>query len=119
MSVPFFHADLYALLITKQGAVFTVNDVPYVQPPLPVLLQILSGTKNPEDLLPEDSFYVLEANKSVEVSIPAGRHVVTPHGDVNNTYLPGCRNCGRRTSPIPSSRGKTLDCSPHYMMELM
>ena len=41
-------------------------------PPVPVLLQIMSGAKNASDLLPAGSIYGLGANKSVELTIPAG-----------------------------------------------
>ena len=40
-------------------------------PPVPVLLQIMSG-KNVSDLAPPGSIYGLGANKSVELTIPAG-----------------------------------------------
>jgi iron transport multicopper oxidase len=43
-----------------------------VPPPIPVLLQIMSGAKNVSDLVPAGSIYGLEANKSVELTIPAG-----------------------------------------------
>lgn len=36
-----------------------------------MLLQILSGAKNASDLLPSSSIYGLDANKSVELTIPA------------------------------------------------
>jgi hypothetical protein len=50
---------------------FTVNGVSFQPPSVPVLLQILSGTKNASDLLPSGSIYGLNANKSVELTIPA------------------------------------------------
>jgi hypothetical protein len=45
--------------------------VAFESPSVPVLLQILSGAKNASDLLPSASIYGLEANKSVELTIPA------------------------------------------------
>ena len=51
---------------------FEVNGVAFQPPTVPVLLQILSGAKNPSDLLPAGSIYGLERNKSVEISIPGG-----------------------------------------------
>lgn len=51
---------------------FTVNGVTFVTPSVPVLLQILSGTLNAQDLLPAGSVYSLPPNKVVELSIPAG-----------------------------------------------
>ncbi|KZT19046.1 multicopper oxidase [Neolentinus lepideus HHB14362 ss-1] len=40
-------------------------NTPYVNPPVPVLLQILSGAQNPSDLMPA-------GNKVVEISFPMG-----------------------------------------------
>ncbi|KAI0278401.1 laccase [Russula aff. rugulosa BPL654] len=63
---------------------FLVNNHTFASPNVPVLLQILSGNSNPSDLLPEGSIYTLEANKSVEISIPAGAgggpHPIHLHG---------------------------------------
>ncbi|KAI9450838.1 laccase [Lactarius psammicola] len=63
---------------------FRVNGVIFEAPTVPVLLQILSGTKNASDLLPAGSIYGLEANKSVELTIPGGAiggpHPVHLHG---------------------------------------
>jgi iron transport multicopper oxidase len=53
------------------GAAFTVNGVTYDAPTVPVLLQILNGA-DVSELLPAGSVYGLEANKSVELSIPGG-----------------------------------------------
>jgi hypothetical protein len=44
----------------------------FTSPAVPVLLQILSGTQQASDLLPNGTVYGLEGNKSVEISIPAG-----------------------------------------------
>ncbi|KAG6901004.1 Acyl-coenzyme A oxidase 2, partial [Termitomyces sp. Mi166 len=51
---------------------FTINGAPFVPPTVPVLLQILSGAKTAQDLLPPGSVYTLPRNKVVEVSIPGG-----------------------------------------------
>lgn len=50
---------------------FTLNGVAFHSPPIPVLLQILSGAKTAKDLLPSGSVYPLPKNKVIEVSIPA------------------------------------------------
>ena len=55
-------------LIGKQ---YLINGVPYSDPPLPVLLQILSGARNPSQLLPNGSVYVLPPGKVIEISMPA------------------------------------------------
>ena len=50
---------------------YTINGVPYSDPPLPVLLQILSGAQHPSQLLPNGSVYSLPYGKVIEISIPA------------------------------------------------
>jgi len=51
---------------------FEVNGVAFESPSIPVLLQILSGAQKASDLLPNGSIYSLDANKSVELTIPGG-----------------------------------------------
>jgi len=51
---------------------FFINGASFTPPTVPVLLQILSGAKTPQELLPTGSVYVLPRNKVVEVSIPGG-----------------------------------------------
>jgi hypothetical protein len=51
---------------------FLINGFSFQAPPVPVLLQILSGAKKASDLVPPGSIYGLEPNKSVELTIPAG-----------------------------------------------
>ncbi|KAI6008782.1 Cupredoxin [Pisolithus orientalis] len=67
------NADVNINLITGLNAagLFTVDGVSFVDPPLPVLLQILSGAQNASQLLPNGSVYELPANKTIEISIPA------------------------------------------------
>ncbi|KAI6021010.1 Cupredoxin [Pisolithus marmoratus] len=62
----------------------SVNGVPFVDPPLPVLLQILSGAQNASQLLPYGSVYELPLNKTIEVSIPATD--LTPGGTVGGPH---------------------------------
>ncbi|KAH9038809.1 laccase C [Lactarius pseudohatsudake] len=72
------------LNISFTSGAFAVNGVSFVAPSVPVLLQILSGEQNASDLLPSGSVYGLEANKSVELTIPAfavaGPHPIHLHG---------------------------------------
>lgn len=49
---------------------FTFNNVAFVNPPIPVLLQILSGARHPSELLPNGSVYELPRNKVIEISFP-------------------------------------------------
>lgn len=74
-------ADVNILLIPglRGGqAQYTINNVTFVNPPLPVLLQILSGAQHPSQLLPNGSVYTLPPNKTVEISMPATE--LTPGG---------------------------------------
>ncbi|KAH9048020.1 laccase 3 [Lactarius deliciosus] len=64
------------------GADININLNVSLDPKIPVLLQILSGVP-PSQLLPNGSIYIVEGNKSVEVSIPAGAPGA-PRG--NSTY---------------------------------
>ncbi|KAF9524417.1 yellow laccase [Crepidotus variabilis] len=54
------------------GLKFTVNDATFTPPNVPVLLQILSGARTAQELLPAGSVYTLPPNKVVEISIPGG-----------------------------------------------
>ncbi|KAH8102023.1 laccase 2 [Cristinia sonorae] len=51
---------------------FTVDNVTFVPPTVPVLLQILSGASSAQDLLPAGSVIELPANKVIEISLPGG-----------------------------------------------
>ncbi|CAL1710124.1 unnamed protein product [Somion occarium] len=51
---------------------FTINGVSFVPPNVPVLLQILSGTTDPQDLLPAGSVIELPAGKVIELTLAAG-----------------------------------------------
>ncbi|KAL0069278.1 hypothetical protein AAF712_003643 [Marasmius tenuissimus] len=58
---------------------FTINDVPFVSPTTPVLLQILSGAQKPEDLLPSKSIYPLPRNKTIEINFSLSDPAGAPH----------------------------------------
>ncbi|KAG6908921.1 hypothetical protein DXG01_002802 [Tephrocybe rancida] len=66
--------------------VFQLNNVSYVPPNVPALLQILSGAQTAQDLLPHGSYYELPRNKVVELTIPGtafelgGPHPFHLHG---------------------------------------
>ncbi|KAI0955680.1 laccase [Taiwanofungus camphoratus] len=75
------------LNFTFNGTNFFANGVEYVPPSIPVLLQILNGSYNAQDLLPPGSLYTLERNKTYQISMPAlasadvaGPHPVHLHG---------------------------------------
>ncbi|KAG6917344.1 hypothetical protein DXG01_002915 [Tephrocybe rancida] len=49
---------------------YEMNGASFTPPSVPVLLQILSGTKSAQDLLPKGSVYELPPNKVIEISLP-------------------------------------------------
>ena len=49
---------------------FRINGVSWMPPSTPVLLQILSGARPGQDLLPTGSIYPLPPNKVIEISLP-------------------------------------------------
>lgn len=55
-----------------------INNVSFVPPSIPVLLQILSGARKATDLLPKGSVYTLPPNKVIEVIIPGRGTVANP-----------------------------------------
>ncbi|EDQ99886.1 laccase, multicopper oxidase, benzenediol:oxygen oxidorectuctase [Laccaria bicolor S238N-H82] len=66
---------------------YTLNGAPFDPPTVPVLLQILSGAKTAQEMLPPGSVYVLPRDKVVEVTMPAvalaigGPHPLHLHGN--------------------------------------
>ena len=57
------------LQVTHSGGRFGVNDVPFDPPSVPVLLQVLRGSRTAMDLLPPGSGFPLPRNKTVEISV--------------------------------------------------
>ncbi|KAH6869607.1 laccase 2 precursor [Coprinopsis sp. MPI-PUGE-AT-0042] len=51
---------------------FKVNGATFHQPPVPVMLQIMSGAQTAQDMLPAGSVYTLPRNKVIELSMPGG-----------------------------------------------
>ncbi|KAJ3718678.1 laccase [Lentinula raphanica] len=58
---------------------FLINNVSYVSPKVPVLLQILSGAQSAQDLLPSGSVYTLPKNKVIEINMFGGNAIGGPH----------------------------------------
>ncbi|KAF7760657.1 CAZyme family AA1 [Agaricus bisporus var. burnettii] len=60
---------------------FDINGISYISPTVPVLLQILSGAKRPEDVLPSNQIFFVPKNSLIEVNIPGeGAHPFHLHG---------------------------------------
>ncbi|THH12095.1 hypothetical protein EW145_g227 [Phellinidium pouzarii] len=67
--------------LNATSGMHTVNGVSWASPNVPVLLQILSGTTNPADILPAGSIYSLPGNSTIEISLPGGfPHPIHLHG---------------------------------------
>ncbi|KAH8104295.1 Cu-oxidase-domain-containing protein [Phellopilus nigrolimitatus] len=77
-------ADVNLVLTIGKDAVsgnFTINNVSFISPAIPVLLQILSGAVSAGSILPNTSVYSLPPNKTIEVSFPgAFPHPMHLHG---------------------------------------
>jgi len=81
------HNIVLYINVSESSGAFEINNVTYQSPPLPILLQILSG-KPVEKLDPSGSIYPLQRGESVELYIPqsasaeakGGPHPVHLHG---------------------------------------
>ncbi|KAG1733203.1 laccase [Suillus paluster] len=78
-------ADINLMMVVgNTGGIYSINNVAYKPPTVPVLLQILSGAQDATELLPNGSVYVLEANKVVELTMLTstfgGPHPIHLHG---------------------------------------
>ncbi|OCH85821.1 laccase 2 [Obba rivulosa] len=71
----------YALNLNMafDGTNFSINGATFNPPSVPVLLQILSGTVNANQLLPPGSVYNLPPNSTIQISMPAGGLAGAPH----------------------------------------
>ncbi|KIJ58016.1 multicopper oxidase [Hydnomerulius pinastri MD-312] len=78
-------ADVNINLVPGLGnGQYTINGVPFIDPSVPVLLQILSGARHPSQLLPNGSVYELPLGKVIEISIPATE--LSPNGAVGGPH---------------------------------
>ncbi|KAF9062893.1 laccase [Rhodocollybia butyracea] len=57
-----------AIGTTEQGNFFFVNGVRFFPPTVPVLLQIISGARTAQELLPTGSVYALPLNSTIQIS---------------------------------------------------
>jgi iron transport multicopper oxidase len=67
------------LAFDTQRGNFSINNVTFQNPDLPVLLQILSGARTAQDLLPPGSVYTLPKNKTIEITLMGGDALGDPH----------------------------------------
>ncbi|THU89661.1 laccase 3 [Dendrothele bispora CBS 962.96] len=96
-----------------KAAFFQINGTSYVSPPVPVLLQILSGASDARDFLPSEQVFLIEPNEIVDIVIPGGgAHPFHLHGhnfDIIQTSTqdhPNFYNPPRR-DVVPINGGRT------------
>nr|AID59415.1 laccase 7 precursor [Cerrena sp. HYB07] len=63
---------VHNLILGFSAGKFTINGAAFTPPSVPVLLQILSGTTNAQDLLPSGSVITLPIGKTIELTLAAG-----------------------------------------------
>ncbi|THH00637.1 hypothetical protein EW026_g1911 [Hermanssonia centrifuga] len=68
-----------ALAFNSTDRSFTVNGTSFIPPDLPVLLQILSGAHDAQDLLPKGNVYGLPPKSVIEIVIPPATAPGGPH----------------------------------------
>ncbi|KAK7029545.1 laccase, multicopper oxidase, benzenediol:oxygen oxidorectuctase [Paramarasmius palmivorus] len=78
------HAINLAFTFNVTDFHFYHDGVTYIPPPVPVLLQVLSGAQTADSLLPKGSVFPLPANSVIELSMPGGllgvEHPMHLHG---------------------------------------
>ncbi|KAG5725327.1 Laccase-2 [Termitomyces sp. T112] len=80
---------------------FDINGISYISPTIPVLLQILSGAKRPQDLLPTEQVFIVPPNIILQVSIPgAGSHPFHLHGHAFDVIRPSNSNVTNFVNPL-------------------
>lgn len=60
------------LVMSMNSQGFTVNGKNFHEPSVPLLLQLMSGAKTAQELLPDGPLYILPRNKVIELTMPAG-----------------------------------------------
>ncbi|KAG6846782.1 hypothetical protein H0H93_011919 [Arthromyces matolae] len=66
-------ADVSLVLnVARVNGRFTINGKSFTPPNVPVLLQIMSGARSAQELLPNGCVYTLPTNKTIEIAIPGG-----------------------------------------------
>ncbi|KAJ7921991.1 laccase 1 [Mycena leptocephala] len=69
-------AKSFNFVISAAGGKFAMNNVSFVPPTTPVLLQILSGAEDAQSLLPTGSVFPIPKDSVIQVSIPAADRCV-------------------------------------------
>ncbi|KAA1477977.1 Cu-oxidase-domain-containing protein [Dentipellis sp. KUC8613] len=119
--------------LTDDQTRFAINGATFMPPPVPVLLQLLSGAKQAAKIVPSGSIYKLPRGKTVELNIPGGvvggGHPIHVHGhnfavvrsagsDVVNYETPVWRdtfNMGSTASDNATIRFVTDNTGPWFL----
>lgn len=72
--------------VDNSTGLYTVNGTTYTPPPIPVLLQILSGNMTAQQLMPAGSIYEVKRNQTVEITMPDFFPVSTPFFWMHDTF---------------------------------
>ncbi|TFK33823.1 laccase [Crucibulum laeve] len=87
------------LALSIANFTFFINGKSFVPPTIPVLLQILSGARDAQDLMPQGSIITLPRNKVIELTVPGGvpggPHPFHLHGHAFSVI----RSAGNDTQP--------------------
>ncbi|KAJ6549616.1 laccase B [Mycena vulgaris] len=110
-----------------------MNGSTFTPPTVPVLLQILSGAQQAQDLLPSGTVYTLPPNKVIEISIPGGApgapHPFHLHGhnfyvirsagnstyNFNNPVIRDVVSTGADVTDLTTFRFKTDNAGPWFL----
>jgi iron transport multicopper oxidase len=85
--------------------VISLGEKIFVPPAVPVLLQILSGARKAEDMLPNGAIYTLPPNKTIEITMPGDARV----GPVSIILSRFCDDTNVSIiAPFPLAWGKKL-----------
>jgi iron transport multicopper oxidase len=76
-----------AIGTTEPGNFFFINGVRFFPPTVPVLLQIISGARTAQELLPTGSVYTLPLNSTIQISFNTSQ--VFQHGGPHPFHLHG------------------------------
>ncbi|GLB38078.1 putative multicopper oxidase family protein [Lyophyllum shimeji] len=83
---------------------WTMNGVAFTTPKIPVLLQMLSGAKTAQELLPSGSVYTLPRNKVIEITMPGGSaggpHPFHLHGHTFSVVRSAGTNATNYVNPV-------------------
>ncbi|KAF5353223.1 hypothetical protein D9756_007799 [Leucocoprinus leucothites] len=83
---------------------FTINNQSFVPPTTPVLMQILSGARTAQDLMPQGGVLTVERNKTVQIvlnsGVTGGPHPISLHGHTFSVVKSADHECFNFANPV-------------------